>query len=86
MQAMSMLHDIIREWKGQGKTIIISEHRLWYLKDIADRVIYMDKGRIAREWSGKEFAELSEIETKSLKLRPTSIMIMQQTTVEYTVM
>ena len=73
MQAMSMLHDIIREWKGQGKTIIISEHRLWYLKDIADRVIYMDKGRIAREWSGKEFAELSEIETKSLKLRPTSI-------------
>ncbi|MBO4866883.1 MAG: ABC transporter ATP-binding protein [Ruminococcus sp.] len=73
MQAISMLHDIIREWKSQGKTIIISEHRLWYLKDIADRVIYMDKGRIAREWSGKEFAELSEEETMQMKLRPTNI-------------
>ena len=73
MQAISMLHDIIRGWKKQGKTIIISEHRLWYLKDIADRVIYMDKGRIAREWRGKEFAELSEVETRQLGLRPTSI-------------
>ena len=73
MQAMSMLHDIIREWKNQGKTIIISEHRLWYLKDIADRVIYMDKGRIAGEWSGKEFAELPEEETMRMKLRPTNI-------------
>ena len=73
MRAISMLHDIILEWKSQGKTIVISEHRLWYLKDLADRVIYMDKGRIAREWSGKEFAELSEDETKPLKLRPTNI-------------
>ena len=49
MEAIKMLHDIICDWKRQGKTIIISEHRLWYLKDIADRVIYMDKGRIAHE-------------------------------------
>lgn len=73
MQAISILHDIIREWKRQGKTMIISEHRLWYLKDIADRVIYMDKGKVSREWSCREFAELSEAETRQLGLRPTSI-------------
>jgi energy-coupling factor transport system ATP-binding protein len=73
MQAISMLHDIIREWKRQGKTIIISEHRLWYLKDIADRVIFMDKGRKAHEWHAKDFAMLSEEETRQLGLRPTNI-------------
>ena len=73
MEAIKMLHDIICDWKSQGKTIIISEHRLWYLKDIADRVIYMDKGRIAHEWNAKDFTELSEKEIRQLGLRPTSI-------------
>ena len=73
MDAIGMLHDIISDWKMQGKTIIISEHRLWYLNDIADRVIYMDKGRIAHEWDANDFAELSDEETKLLGLRPTAI-------------
>ncbi len=73
MGSIKLLHDIILEWKRQGKTIIISEHRLWYLKDIADRVIYMDKGKTAREWSSGSFAELSESELRQLKLRPTNI-------------
>ena len=59
MEAIQMLHEIICDWKRQGKTIIISEHRLWYLNDLADRVIYMDKGRIAHEWNAKDFAMLS---------------------------
>ncbi|SEH82980.1 energy-coupling factor transport system ATP-binding protein [Ruminococcus flavefaciens] len=73
MEAINILHDIICDWKRQGKTIIISEHRLWYLKDIADRDIYMDKGRIVSEWSAEDFAEISEEETRQLGLRPTSI-------------
>lgn len=73
MEAINMLHDIICDWKKHGKTIIISEHRLWYLKDIADRVICMDKGRIAHEWTAEDFAALSEKETRQLGLRPTSI-------------
>ncbi len=73
MDSMKMLHDIVREWKSQGKTIVISEHRLWYLKDLTDRVICMDKGAITHEWQGKEFSELTGAETKELKLRPVSI-------------
>ena len=67
------LKEQIAAWKSQGKTIIISEHRLWYLTDIADRVIYMDKGRIAREWTGSEFISLGKKEINELKLRPLSI-------------
>ncbi|WP_049962569.1 ABC transporter ATP-binding protein [Ruminococcus sp. HUN007] len=73
MESMKMLHDIIAEWKNQGKTIVISEHRLWYIKDLADRVICMDKGRIIREWSAEDFAGLSPEDTAKLKLRPTNI-------------
>ena len=71
--SMKLLRGIIEEWKRQGKTIIISEHRLWYLKDVVDRVIYMDNARIIREWSGKDFVDLSEDEIKAYKLRPIDL-------------
>lgn len=68
--SIELLRGIIMEWKRQGKTIVISEHRLWYLKDAVDRVIYMENGKMAREWTGDEFNSLSEEEVKSYKLRP----------------
>ena len=40
--AIAKIGEQIKRWKDQGKTIIISEHRLWYLKDLVDRVIYME--------------------------------------------
>lgn len=36
-EAIAELSEIIRSWKMQGKTVVISEHRLYYLKGIADR-------------------------------------------------
>ncbi len=68
--SIELLRGIITEWKRQGKTIVISEHRLWYLKDVADRVIYVENGRLAKEWSGEEFTSLKEDEVKKYKLRP----------------
>ncbi|MBE7070259.1 MAG: ABC transporter ATP-binding protein [Ruminococcaceae bacterium] len=63
----------IRMWKDEGKTIVISEHRLWYLKNLVDRVIYMDHGNIAHEWNGKEFASFGKEKIKELKLRPLEV-------------
>ena len=71
--AIATLHDQILMWKEQGKTIVISEHRLWYLKDLVDRVIYMDSGKIAHEWNGSEFASLSSEDVSGLKLRPLTV-------------
>ncbi|WP_051464985.1 ABC transporter ATP-binding protein [Butyrivibrio sp. FCS014] len=71
--AIEKLHDIILKWKKQGKTIIISEHRLWYLKDLFDRVIYMDKGRIKKQWSKEEFLKLDTATIENLKLRPLEV-------------
>lgn len=49
------LRNIISLWKSQGRTVIIAEHRLHFLKDIADRVIYMKSGEIKEQFSGSEF-------------------------------
>ena len=73
IEAIRKLKSIIELWKEQGKTIIISEHRLWYLKDLADRVIYMRDGKIEKEWTGDDFMRL-EVETLAeYKLRPLEI-------------
>ena len=68
--AIGDLRQSIIKWKEQGKTIIISEHRLWYLKDIVDRVIYMKDGDICHEWNGAEFAGFDRNRIMELKLRP----------------
>ena len=72
-QAIKDLSESIRKWKEQGKTIIISEHRLWYLKDLIDRVLYLSDGNIEHEWNGEDFRNLSEEDVAELKLRPVTI-------------
>ena len=72
-KAIDELKNIISMWKDQSKTVIISEHRLWYLSGLVDRVLFMRKGVIAHEWSRDEFAELGTEELKSLGLRPTKL-------------
>jgi len=71
--SIEKLRDIVRKWKDQGKTIVISEHRLWYVRDLVDRVIYMEDGQIKSEWSADSFKDLSDEDTGRLKLRPTKI-------------
>lgn len=67
--SIEMLHDILQYWKKQGRTILISEHRLYYLRGLADRFIYLEDGRIKKQYSANEFAEISEEERKQKGLR-----------------
>ncbi len=63
------LQNAIRRLKRAGKTIVIAEHRLYYLMDIADRLIHMEKGEVTHQWSAREFAALPESQLRSLCLR-----------------
>ena len=67
------LRQTLRAWKEQGKTIVISEHRLYYLRGIADRFVYLKDGEIAGEYSPEEFAQLSEELRQELGLRAFSL-------------
>lgn len=51
------LESIIRNWKNQGKTVIIAEHKLFFLSDVVDRVLFLKKGQITNEWSLEEFKQ-----------------------------
>ena len=55
--------------KKQGKTIIIAEHRLYYLMGLADRVIYMENGKIAAQYSLKQFKAIPAATLSSMGLR-----------------
>ncbi len=67
--AMRRLRDAIARIKAEGKTVVISEHRLHYLMDLVDRFIYLDDGRITREFTASELLALADDELASLGLR-----------------
>ena len=67
--AISDLQNYIRILKNQGKTIIIAEHRLYYLKELADEIYYMDNGEITYRWTQKDFLRLTTKERTRLGLR-----------------
>jgi energy-coupling factor transport system ATP-binding protein len=64
---------LLERWKAQGKTIIISEHRLHYLIGLADRILYLQEGRITKMFSGKDFFALSDTILSGLGLRSLSV-------------
>lgn len=51
--------EIMRNWKLQGKTVIIAEHKLFFLKEVVDRVIFIKDGKIANEWQSSEFKSIN---------------------------
>lgn len=55
VRGIHQLKSIIADWKAMGKTVLIAEHRLYFLKDLADRVIYMENGEIKELYSGRDF-------------------------------
>ena len=72
-KAINRLHAILHSVKENGKTVVISEHRLYYLMDLADRFLYVEDGRIAKEFSREEMKNLSEEELEKLGLRCTDL-------------
>lgn len=61
--------EVIRGLKAQGKTVIIAEHRLYYLMDIADRFFCVQHGKIVKEFSKNEMRTLAADEVFTLGLR-----------------
>ena len=69
MESIRKLQKLIRMMKDEGKTVLISEHRLWYLEGIADRYVLLEDGRIRQEFTPETAADLSLEKRKALGLR-----------------
>lgn len=71
--AIEELKAIITALKKQGKTIVFAEHRLYYLKDIVDRIVYMENGFIRNTYTRNEFLDISENQRKNMGLRTMNL-------------
>ena len=67
--AITQLHDMIAIMKQQGVTVVMAEHRLAWIQDLADWYLYFDHGRLMEQWTQKEFAQLTEEKLSELGLR-----------------
>ena len=59
--------------KEQGHSIIISEHRIHYLRNVFDRLLVMRQGEIVRQYTREEALSLSPAELTAMGLRQLSI-------------
>jgi len=63
------LKECLLKIKKFGKTVIIAEHRLYYLYNLVDRVIYLKDGKIEKEISGDEFRAMDKSTLNTMNLR-----------------
>ena len=79
-EAAESLRELIIRWKNTGKTILIAEHRINYVWDLADRVIILENGNLKKEIAKREINCFTEEDTtrfgmRSLKrVAPTSLL------------
>lgn len=67
--AMDELARFIAQVKARGAAVLVAEHRLAYLADVADRFVLVREGRVERSWTAAEFARLDASQRAELGLR-----------------
>lgn len=73
MTAIGDLKEHLRLVKREGKTIVIAEHRLHFLMEIADRIIYLDQGEIAGIYTPEEFRRMPQEKREKMGLRAVDL-------------
>ena len=69
LRTIDELSCLLKRWKSEGKTIIVAEHRISYLWNLADRTVVLKDGQIVRELSREQMDKISEEELHALGLR-----------------
>lgn len=72
--AIGELREHLRLIKSQGKTVVIAEHRLYYLLDVADRVLYLEDGRIVGDWTMEAFRAIPSARRQEMGLRAMELL------------
>lgn len=69
MASVRQLQELMQLLKSRGFTIVVAEHRLYYLTELADRFLFMQDGHIIQEISPKALSSLSAEENQAMGLR-----------------
>ncbi|MDC7238173.1 MAG: ABC transporter ATP-binding protein [Sphaerochaetaceae bacterium] len=68
-----LLGQILAKLKMLGKTIIIAEHRFYFIKNLIDKVYYLKNGEILFELSKETFITMDDDVRKNLGLRAINL-------------
>ncbi len=63
------LQNLLKKAKKIGLTILIAEHRLWYLMAVVDRVIIMKDGTMAEDFTIGDFISIKASDYQKMGLR-----------------
>jgi energy-coupling factor transport system ATP-binding protein len=61
--------EALRMLKAQGKTIVVAEHRIFYLRGLVDRALYLEEGRLMRDYTMEELLAFDEGERMRTGIR-----------------
>ena len=73
ISSIGALREHLKLIKSQGKTVVIAEHRLYYLMDVADRILCLENGRIAGDWTPVQFRRIPAERRREMGLRTVDL-------------
>lgn len=68
-QSVMELRGMLQKLKEMGHTIVVFEHRLYYLCNLPDRFAVMDKGMFQKIYTKEELCEITEAQLIAMGLR-----------------
>ncbi|AVM69301.1 ABC transporter ATP-binding protein [Lachnospiraceae bacterium oral taxon 500] len=66
---IKVIKEMLTKLKDKGKTLIISEHRIFYLMDIVDKVFLIKDGELQKEYTKTDFMKIPSEKLNELGLR-----------------
>ena len=76
--AIEDLKKLLSKLKADGKTVVISEHRLYYLRDLVDRILYLKDGEIRGDYNLSDFLRIPDKQKDIMGLRPMQLEGLKQ--------
>lgn len=77
LNSIAELKEHLRLIKAMGKTVVIAEHRLYYLMELADRIIYLEQGEIRGVYTPAQLAILPDKARAAMGLRAANLDAVQ---------
>ena len=68
-RAIEDVRAAIGRLKAVGRTLVVAEHRIYFLRGLVDEVVIMGRGRVVHRMAGEELWRIGEARRKELGLR-----------------
>ncbi|GMQ56309.1 energy-coupling factor ABC transporter ATP-binding protein [Vallitalea sediminicola] len=68
-EGIDNLKNILEIFKNNGTTMVFAEHRIYYLMNIVDRFLYIEDGKIVKEYTKDEIMKISLLQQQKLGIR-----------------